>query len=84
MAEQTKFNFKVKEKEYYFEIIGMKLLGLQVCSNCPPKHQKEVEKSVRRNSPAGTSGNWFLQTEGDNAPVKCADGGGNYHYLFIC
>ena len=74
---------KVKFDKYDYEVTYIGLLNLQVCSNCPPDEIDKVETAVRLNDPAGTTGNWFVEKDGNLAPVICSNGG-RWHYLFSC
>lgn len=73
----------IKFGSYDYEITRMSLLNIQVCSNCPPEEIDAIEAAVRETSPAGTTGNWHIEKEGDLAPVECANGG-RWHYVFSC
>lgn len=74
---------KVEFGEYDYEVTRMGLLNIQVCSNCPPEEMDKVEEVVRTHDPAGTTGNWFIEKEGDLGPVECSNGG-RWHYVFTC
>lgn len=73
----------MKFEKYDYDIIKMSPLNLQVCSNCPPEEIDAVETAVRELSPAGTTGNWHIEKEGNLAPVEC-ENGGRWHYVFTC
>jgi hypothetical protein len=68
------------KQEHGFEVIKMNLLNLQVCSSL---QQDEIEARVNRFFSSGTQNGWRLETEGNRAPVECANGGAK-HYLFTC
>ncbi len=76
-------NDKIKFGDYDYEVTKMSLLNLQVCSNCPPKEIEAVEIAVKESTPAGTSGNWYIEKKGNLAPVEC-ERGGRWHYVFTC
>lgn len=69
------------KKDDGFQVLNMSLLNLQVCSKLP---QEEIETAVNTSSPSGTSNGWRLETEGNLAPVACADDPLSKHYLFSC
>lgn len=69
------------KKEHGFEITKMSLLNLQVCSKLP---QDEIGAIVNRYSPSGTEQGWHLETEGNLAPVCCANDPLSKHYVFSC
>lgn len=73
----------IKFGDYNYEIIKMNLLNLQVCSNCPPKEIDKINDAIRLYSPAGTSNNWYIEKNGNLAPVKC-EKGDRWHYIFTC
>lgn len=71
------------------ELMGMRreegpmafVLYTRVCSDGTPE---EVEAWVRREHPAGTTGNWSLCTEDHQKPVPCVDKPGFKHFMFVC
>lgn len=64
-----------------FERIRESLLYVQACTSL-----SDEDAADRMNElPSGTSGGWMLITEGDNAPVPCADKPETHrHLLFEC
>jgi hypothetical protein len=63
------------------ELIYMDTLNARVCSSGT---WDEALQWLRRENPAGTTGNWVKKEQENCAPVKCANNSEMTHYMFTC
>jgi len=68
-------------KDENSEVINMGIFGVQVCSKLD---REEALAWVRKASPAGTTNNWSISGEENHNAIPCSEGGGRFHYVFIC
>ena len=72
------------------DIIGRKLLGIQVCSDITPDQLKDeviasaFKIEVNSKDLCGTTNGWCLSDNEEHNPVECAEVKGRWHYVFIC
>jgi len=72
-------------KGHLYQIIAVRLLGMQVCSTIPPENISDLdllEKQVNIDYECGTTRGWVIEME-DPAPVPCNDIKGRHHYILM-
>jgi len=70
-----------KEGNKLLEIIRVKFLSLQVCTNF---EETRIEKIVNELYPCGTSNGWVLSKREETAPISCDTKKGFTHYILDC
>jgi hypothetical protein len=65
-------------------VMRKRALAVHVCASIPPERPEDVVAAVNSECRSGTSVGWVLSDDPREAPVKCGDISGRWHYVLVC